>query len=300
MTSRRTPDRSDSLELLLDTICNTFGAVIFISLLVALMAQQSSQTPSEGNDANNALRQLSEVSARVRETQVVIDRLGLLTRQQGNILDRLSSSDTRALADELQDLTDARLTAVTDAKTALQSSTELESEIVLIQRQLHDQRQQLEAAGKENFRLSAELSRLKSLASRTATLPRVRETTRLSAVYALDDQKLYRVTEPDRSFNHSECDAGVRSGVMTITLRSGAGAPVSQSTLDSGALAQRFHGYDSGKRFIQLFVSRDSFAEFLFVKDTIVKLGFEYETIVMDGDTVELFVGESARENLVQ
>ena len=40
MTRRRgTSTRSDSLELLLDTICNTFGGVLFIALLVVLLLQ---------------------------------------------------------------------------------------------------------------------------------------------------------------------------------------------------------------------------------------------------------------------
>ena len=37
MATRRTIDDSDSLELLLDTICNVFGGVIFIAMLVAVL-----------------------------------------------------------------------------------------------------------------------------------------------------------------------------------------------------------------------------------------------------------------------
>ena len=35
--SRRAEDDGGSLELLLDTICNTFGGIVFISILVVML-----------------------------------------------------------------------------------------------------------------------------------------------------------------------------------------------------------------------------------------------------------------------
>ena len=43
--SRRRASRQDSLELLLDTICNTFGGVLFIAILVVLLLQQTGGSP---------------------------------------------------------------------------------------------------------------------------------------------------------------------------------------------------------------------------------------------------------------
>ena len=39
--SRRRSRKQDSLELLLDTICNTFGGVLFIAILVVMLLQQT-------------------------------------------------------------------------------------------------------------------------------------------------------------------------------------------------------------------------------------------------------------------
>jgi prefoldin subunit 5 len=41
----RTSQPTDSLELLLETICNTFGAILFIALLVVILLQQAGRTP---------------------------------------------------------------------------------------------------------------------------------------------------------------------------------------------------------------------------------------------------------------
>ena len=44
--SRRRTRKQDSLELLLDTICNTFGGVLFIAILVVMLLQQTGGAPA--------------------------------------------------------------------------------------------------------------------------------------------------------------------------------------------------------------------------------------------------------------
>ncbi len=44
--SRRQRDDSDSFDLFLDTICNTFGGNVFLAILVALLAKVRSGTDS--------------------------------------------------------------------------------------------------------------------------------------------------------------------------------------------------------------------------------------------------------------
>ncbi len=63
MSRRQMISSDDSLELLLDTICNTFGAVIFISILASILAQNSapeSASPEETSAAIEETYTLSE------------------------------------------------------------------------------------------------------------------------------------------------------------------------------------------------------------------------------------------------
>ncbi len=46
MRKRRFRGQSDSLDLLLDTICNTFGGIIFIACLVTLLARETDSGPN--------------------------------------------------------------------------------------------------------------------------------------------------------------------------------------------------------------------------------------------------------------
>jgi hypothetical protein len=41
MTRRGSTPRAESLELLLDTICNTFGGIVFLAMLVCLLLTQT-------------------------------------------------------------------------------------------------------------------------------------------------------------------------------------------------------------------------------------------------------------------
>jgi len=45
--TRRAPPQSDSLEMLLDTMCNTFGGIILIALLIALLARETRRNQAE-------------------------------------------------------------------------------------------------------------------------------------------------------------------------------------------------------------------------------------------------------------
>jgi hypothetical protein len=45
--TRRQPQQGDSLEMLLDTMCNTFGGIILIALLIALLARETKVSEAE-------------------------------------------------------------------------------------------------------------------------------------------------------------------------------------------------------------------------------------------------------------
>ena len=45
--TRRQVQQGDSLEMLLDTMCNTFGGIILIALLIALLARETKVSEAE-------------------------------------------------------------------------------------------------------------------------------------------------------------------------------------------------------------------------------------------------------------
>ena len=51
--SRKAAPVGDSLDLLLDTICNTFGGILFIAMLVVILTSQISRDAAPSAPAQN-------------------------------------------------------------------------------------------------------------------------------------------------------------------------------------------------------------------------------------------------------
>lgn len=69
---------SDSLELLLDTVCSMFGAILLIAILVALMAQTAKvDSPGEQAGAEMLRRKIATAEADLAETQRLRNELAI-------------------------------------------------------------------------------------------------------------------------------------------------------------------------------------------------------------------------------
>ena len=66
------------------------------------------------------------------------------------------------------------------------------------------------------------------------------------------------------------------------------------------SLHEKLKGIARSRFFVQLFVSRDSFSAFQSVKESMVKLGLEYEVMITVGNEVDLYFGAKDRQNFVQ
>lgn len=87
----------DSLELLLDTLCNVFGGIILITCLLAMMARAKPKTEAGGaKDSNKTML----VEMRLATAEEDLARLGRLEAQ----LSKLDDAGLRLLAAEQQEL----------------------------------------------------------------------------------------------------------------------------------------------------------------------------------------------------
>ena len=95
MRTRRFRGKQDSLDLLLDTICNTFGGIIFIACLVALLARDANSVPDRAMEQAD----LDMIKRRIDVATSDLEKLeGLITRQTEK---RASTSTLVTRRDEL-------------------------------------------------------------------------------------------------------------------------------------------------------------------------------------------------------
>jgi hypothetical protein len=87
---RRRPAPTDSLDLLLDTMCNTFGGIILIAILVALLARQTPSPLVAAEQASSAMivRRLATAAADLAEAQQLHDKLAANPRPTADAAQR--------------------------------------------------------------------------------------------------------------------------------------------------------------------------------------------------------------------
>lgn len=189
---------------------------------------------------------------------------------------------------------------MSEKSTAIQETADRQSQTVTLQQTLEQQQRQLQRVQSEQQQLQKELQQQQELASRTAAIPRLRKTSKDAIVFVIDDGHLYQITTSRLTVNARDTQRSTRSGVEVIQPRSGSGTAIGETAAAKSSVQKKFADVTASQHFVTLYVSRDSFAEFAPVKSQLVELGIEYEVIIGDSDEVELTIGNSQRESLVQ
>ena len=303
MSRRQMISTDDSLELLLDTICNTFGAVIFISILASILAQNSAPDSASPEETTAAIeetyirqRELSELR---RRQQTMESQLA----QQEELIRRFSNEESVSLA--LQILQDSQLQAKmsaqkTDAADAIEVT---ERERLQLERAMQERLKELNEAKSRQTEAANNLRNIETDHGHTAEVRRVHETTKFGFTFALDNGRLYSVhtsedqnaNDMDLMINRDDCEVLEVGGVTTIRPLKTAGLPIRGIVSAQQDAKSKLAAV--GKLFVvRLFVAKDSFAEFLPVKEAMTGLGLEYALEIMPGDDVELFLSDKVQD----
>lgn len=200
--SRRNTQENDSLDMLLDTLCNTFGIIILIALLVAVLAFQNRPVEVE-MEIETLSRELIE-----RRLSRVESDLEQARQRQAELLTDLEVeelAEARSLIEEqreLESLFDAVHEELDGARTSLQQFERIEREdpgeiLNELQRQadqfelarakvdnaLAASREHLDHLEARNTELATQLSEAEAHRKRHFRLPRERHEARMEHLY---------------------------------------------------------------------------------------------------------------------
>ncbi len=271
--SRARPSES-SLELLLDTICNTFGGVIFLAILVVILVQMTSRSEVTDSPAPSQA-ELAEFEERRSENQAKLDTLRRAAAQQQQLIKRFAKPENRDLLQQLQlartsrdGLTDRRSRSSGRISQAQMKVNEISESLKQMAIALSKAAQALAAAEEA-------LRKEKTARTRTARHSMLRSTRKEQKVLCLRYGRLYQVLKRQDGayvFNSDDCEEP--QGNLFLVLKPGGGKPVkgaSQPLFDD-VLAN----YDRGAHYLAVPVWPDSFEEFALLRDAMVRAGFEY------------------------
>jgi len=294
--SRETVD--GSLELLLDTITNTFGSVLFITMLVAVLLRMAGRTSSEPPAASKTDQ--ARIAARITELSSEIDRLSAT-------LDALPPADPTLARIESKIVDAGRETAkvlAADADVAKEIATHQER-ITVLDRQATEAARDLDritplaaeqaARRKKAEELAADLAKRAIELDRPVDPDRIVQTARLPQLAATQKKQIGLYMKYGRVYvMHEWGPTGERLGPNAnhfVISRMPDGRQKAKARPDAGHIADgttikqtlrdilRRFSADGWVVFVT--VNEDSFAQFQSVKAALVDLGYEYEPIVI-------------------
>lgn len=290
-----------SLELLLDTICNTFGGILLISLLVALLLNATSReiadkaVPSQSHavllqteiDREQHARQLSELREAVKDRERAVGELFPAELIEEANRHREASHQHAGLVERKADDIGGTSRAQARLNEIVQSDADL--------------RNKLQQAQHNSATVAKQLADQVAARSKDASIPRVRLATTSPRSYFVIQKKLFGPW-PSRQYasgNSDEFTEESRGDQRALLPKPGAGIaiPTDQKTLDG--IKGKFANVDPQDEHIHIFVWPDSYAEFETVRRAVSELGFMLELEPMSRNA-EVMIGSRTAPSFVQ
>ncbi len=300
---RKSGSSGDSLDLLLDTICNTFGGILFISMLVVILVNAASQDVSSSLPTQVDHQRLVESRRQLSDMTIKLDSLRRAVRQTEQLRDRFTDADSQAVIDDLQVLQDTTELLHETRDASLGELAETQELINETARETARLREAMTAAQQDLAAAKRQLESEVALRSRTSKLPRQKTTTRQQAPFFLKAGRLCSYANVDSRGNLSRNEAEVRlleDGGKTFAVPvSGSGLIVKPDGSNVDEVTRRLKPFDGSKYFIAIVVWDDSFEEFQIIKDAAVRGNYEYQLIPMARDE-KIYIGESVDQPTVQ
>ena len=265
-----------SLELLLDTMCNAFGGVMFIAMLLAVMSQFAEVRPTEEGDASDeALRRRASLAAEV-------ERLRPEVRRREDLLEAADVlRGTVPLLDELR-------AAEREAEALERRIEEAAGRLAAVQRELEEarreKREKEEALARRHERSAALTNALETRrrdASRELRMPRIRRLRKAPFWSIVKNGRIYVLYRPGRLFARETVNtAAVRhtsyDGFADFDPIPGRGVPLEGDWQEAPDVRRVLGHVPPAGHILYFAVYPDSYAEFRRVRDFFAERGYDY------------------------
>lgn len=294
-----------SLELLLDTICNTFGGIVFLALLVCLLAQNAGHGVARSSDVDATI-------ARFRETKLAQFRLDEIERELSDLEQTRTQQIRLAQSLEPSDAGAGGALAAPEAYGRFRVELEIlsgtgrelaealraaEREQQEVRQRAAEAKRQLERAEAAAARAGEVVEAIKRDRGLKLRLPMARRTTKRQVPVLVCHGRMrlplrYAAGRVPVGRNDAEVEASApRSMLRPADLVPASGTPIDDSDAGVRAVRQRVAGFDPAENYLHFAVWPDSFAEFRTLRDQVVELGFEYQVLLLSPDEPVHFGG---------
>jgi hypothetical protein len=302
--SRRAAPSGDSLDLLLDTICNTFGGILFIAMLVVILTNQMSHDSSPSEPTAENSRALRKMRGELSDSDAKLTKLRQAVRQKEDLERQFADPESRELLTTLHELDDDTASMIIDRNEKLQNVAESQADLIESAQELERLTQMLAEA---QLRLEQEKQLLQTettLRSRTSQTPKQRATQKTPVAYFLKAGRLCAVAKKDENGTPIPNEEEVRfvddpvEGKYVEPIEN-AGLPIAPDGSNAEQIGEKLTIFDKNQHYLSVVVFKDSFANFEALKNEMIRAGFEYQLILF-ADDEKAHIGPQTEPALVQ
>lgn len=295
-------NNSDSLDLLLDTICNTFGGIVFISLLVVILANVTNKEVSNEPPDPETQSKLISLQRELDTTQNKMQQMQAAVKQQQDFEEEFTSKESIRLARELH-IERTRITrSVGNNNSLIAKIGQFQTQTNKIAQQLKDQRNSIITTAKQLNVAEQRLASEKRKRTRDITLPTVSQWDGSVANTILKDGSLCLLQTAVNgflSFNTSESKIITENGQKIVVPIIPNGLKINLKSPNRAEIQEKMRVYDPKKHLVRVWVTPNSFEEFSLVRESLVKMKLRYEIIPFP-QAGRLVLGSSRKQTRAQ
>ncbi len=303
-------NQQDSLDLLLDTLCNVFGGIIMIACLLAMLsrphASKESTAPENPTDHESGIL----LEKRIEMAQAELDGLQKLRAQ-------LQSEDDPSLRPLIHQLGALRKTAqklreekaTQDEITTLklkqkvrdsgneiarlrEQEQEIERKLGVANRHAEAAAQMQQALQKKLVDLQLELDDVNQLKIEKLRFPRERVINKTASPIIIQYGQVFPLYDITGKPNPRVSQVHSVNGTFTAFAKKGEGL---SPTLHAAALRDILKQLGGGNRYLTLYIYPDSYATFRELKKLIYEVGVDYGMNLREANSVLLFDPKGAK-----
>lgn len=294
---REAPSSGDSFDLFLDTVCNAFGGIVFLAILIALMTK----IRHDPSGSEYAEMPVTAVAMQALEFELQQQHHRLANLQ--TLREQLPAPPVTEQAVNLSDLSDEMKDLAADEQQLIKQRSEMGEQLVKIARETASLPSRIEESEKRFEEVTIQLASAKAnwevvqkQKSQTMQVPRERSGQGARGIVLLSRGELFLVCSPDDEhgefFDRHVASKPIRgSNGYEILPRYGKGLSLGgeKSIAAIRGTAQRL-SREGGTLIIVAYP--DSYQHFGPVRDAFKSFGMSYELWVQaDGEPLQVFYG---------
>lgn len=288
MRRKRSQNSDDSLDMLLDTITNTFGGIVFLAMLIVILLG-SSRPSSPDPSLEAAFQSIRSQIETLQQQKAELEQL----QTAGKIVSSLVEVDA-----DPQSIAKAKSLAQQHSQLQEQLHQQVSARLQLAER-IRQSAEQAHARALETTNLetkfeslSAEVDKEIKSRSREIDLPKERPTSKQQFVILVQNSKVFELDGepqvPGMQINSRDFESCSRNDAIVVLdagpyrIRSAGGMPMS----DENDLRRALNRVNNSRVYVTVAIWEDSYEHFSGLRKIFKDLKLEYQLILMEPDEI--------------